>query len=390
MKSKPKYKIAPGLWIILANEIIFLIAAISFWQVQVIENSDNFRFEFEKAGIALGLIPILILVFYLVSVWRKRALKKFGDFPLVSRLIPNLSMTRPALKFILFRNAYFLLVVALMAPQTRGAEKERERKVIDIAIAVDLSKSMMTEDFYPNRLERAKLAIKEFIDENRQNRIALIVFGGDAYPEGLLSTSYNEIKSRVSDLHPDLLPSQGTNLAAAIRKSISAIESEEGPGKAIILLSDGEDHSSGALEATRLAVKKDMVVHTIGIGSLEGKFIPVYEDGEKTNKFIEDSKGSPVVSKLDESLLSRIAEVGNGLYIRANNIDLGFDKIDEELKKMKKASIESAEFTSHDDHFQYPLGLALFFIILEFLISNKKNVWLQRFLAPLPEAKANS
>lgn len=324
----------------------------------------------------LGLIPLLVLVFAILFRMRKRDLKRFGDMELISQLMPDLSFRRPLLKFIFLALAFAFIILGLARPQFGSKLREIKREGVEIIIALDVSNSMMAEDIKPNRLERAKLDIAKMVDRLVNDKIGLIVFAGDSYTQIPITTDYVSAKLFLNTISTDIVPRQGTAIGSAIELGMKSFTQQEESSKALIIITDGENHEDDALAAARLAVEKGITVHTIGIGSPQGAPIPVYgSGGEKTYR--SDKDGQTVISKLDENMLQRVAAAGNGSYIRSTDSRVGLDKLFEEINRMEKQELESRIYSEYEERFQYLFGLGLFFLLLEFLILERKNHWLR-------------
>lgn len=302
----------------------------------------------------------------------------------ISQLIPYVSKGRPVLKFILLLIAIGFLIIGLANPQIGSKMEEVKREGVDLMIAVDLSNSMLAEDIKPNRLERARQAISKLIDRLHGDRIGLIVFGGEAYVQLPITTDYSAAKLFLSTISPDIIPTQGTAIGEAIKLSAKSFgikkenQNENNTrNKAIIIMTDGENHEDDAIEEAKKVTAQNIVVHTIGMGLAKGAPIPIYKRGKQIG-FRKDKEGNTVITKLNEKMLQQIASAGNGVYIRANNIQTGLNALFGEISKMEKVKFGSKVFTDYEDRFQYFIGVALFFLILEFFIAEKKSKWLSK------------
>lgn len=325
----------------------------------------------------LVLIPVFAVLFAFFLVWRKKALNRFGEFNLVLRLIPEFSTSRLIFKFVLLMIAFAFLVLALADPQTGSKIEKVERRGIDVMIALDVSTSMLAEDIRPNRLERAKQAVSKLVDRLDGDRIGIIVFAGKAYNQLPITMDYGAAKMFLSVITTDVVPVQGTAIADAIDMATTAF-GESKHNKAIIVISDGEDHQGDVLEKTEAAVKKGIVVYTVGVGTPEGGPIPVYTSNVMTG-YKKDREGTTVITKLDDSMLQRIAAVGKGMYVRSTNSEEGWQKVFDDLNKIQKSELETKQFSDYEDRFQYFIGFSLLFFIFELFIFDKKNQWFSRF-----------
>ena len=309
--------------------------------------------------------------------WKRRTLLKLGDFLIVNNLIPGFSAIRNLVKFSLFILAVSLIIVGMANPQIGSKLEEIKRKGVDLVIALDVSNSMMVQDLKPNRLTRAKMAISRLIDRLENDRLGIIVFAGKAFTQLPITHDHAAAKMFLQSISTNSVNVQGTAIGAAINQSISSFEEGNIKNKAIIIISDGENHEDDPMNATEIAVKNNIVVHTIGMGSPEGAPIPVF-DGTKMLGYKKDRDGNTVISKLDEQMLRRIASVGNGSYTRATSNDVGLDKIFDGIKNMEKKEYDSKVFSNYESRFQYFIALAVLILIIEFFILDKKSKWLNK------------
>ena len=336
-----------------------------------------FRFAHTYYFYLLLLIPVFIAVLILFLVWRKKALSRFGNKMVIQQLMPEYSNAKLVLKFILLLLSYTFLVIAIAGPQTGSKLEEVKRKGIDLMIALDVSNSMLAEDIKPDRLERAKQSISRLIDKLEGDRIGIVVFAGKAFMQLPITTDYGAAKMFLSTISTNIIATQGTVIADAIEMAASTF-GESKRNKAIVIITDGEDHQGNVLEQTEAAVKKGIKIYTIGMGSPDGAPIPIY-NGKIQTGYKKDREGTTIISRLDETLLQRMASVGNGIYVRANNSETGLQKIFEEINKIEKSEIESKQFSDYENRFQYFLALSLMFLIIELFVFDKKNQWFSKF-----------
>ncbi|MHC1708016.1 MAG: VWA domain-containing protein [Bacteroidales bacterium] len=330
-----------------------------------------FRFAHPYYLYALILIPVFFLVFLLVMRRKKKKFKKFGDPEVVKNLLPDLSWGRQYLKTILLLSAFGLVVLALADPQIGSKLEKGERKGIDLFICLDVSNSMMAEDIKPNRLDRAKSAISKMIDELKNDRIGVVVFAGKSYVQLPITNDYSAAKLFLSSISPDIIPTQGTAIGEAIEQSVASFDQNK-HSKAIIVISDGENHEDDAVESAKKAAEKGIKIFTVGMGLPEGAPIPEYRNGVLTG-FKKDADGTTVVSRLNDKMLQQIAEAGQGSYVRASNTQSSLDKIFEEINKMQKSEFEAKIFSDYEDRFQYPLFLAFVLLVIELLLLERRN-----------------
>ncbi len=336
-----------------------------------------FRLAHPEFIYLFALLPVFIICFMLMKRWKKNALKRFGDTNIIRKLFPDVSITRPSLKFVLLMFGFSLLAAAVCGPLIGSKLEEVKRKGADIIIALDVSNSMKAEDIRPNRLERSKQAISKLIDNLQGDRIGLVVFAGDAYMQLPITTDYGAAKLFLSTIEPDIVPRQGTAVGAAIELSASAFTDSSRKHSAIIVITDGENHEDDAVDAAKKAAESGIKVYTIGMGSPEGAPIPIYNNGARVG-FRQDNNGQTVLTKLDATALQEIAEAGKGKFVRASNSDDGLDIILKEINALDKKEFQAKMFTDYENQFQYFLGAALLFFILEFLLGEKKSKWFTR------------
>jgi Ca-activated chloride channel family protein len=330
-----------------------------------------FRFANPDFLYLLLLLPVVILLFILNEVRKKKALRRLGDAKLVNGLVPEMSGIRPLIKFILQIIAFSAGVIMLSRPQFGSRIEDIKKQGVEVMIALDVSNSMLAEDIQPDRLTRAKQAISRLVDNLDNDKIGLIVFAGDAYIQIPITTDYISAKMFLSAINPNIVPKQGTAIGAAINLGVKSFSPGEGKSKAIIIITDGENHEDDPVKDAEEASKTGIVIHTIGIGSTEGVPIPVINNGRKD--YLKDVDGNTVVTKLDEDILKKIALSTNGNYVRASNSNIGLDEIFAQIRKMKKNELESTMYTEYNDQFQIFAALGLFLLIIDFIIMERKN-----------------
>jgi len=319
----------------------------------------------------LLLLPLVILLYLINNIRKKKSLKRFGDVNLVGNLVPELSKVRPLLKFMLQLLAFSAAIIMLSRPQFGSKIEDVKKEGVEVVIALDVSNSMLAEDIQPDRLTRAKQAISRLVDNLDNDKIGLIVFAGDAYTQIPVTTDYVSAKMFLSTINPNMVPKQGTAIGAAINLGIRSFSPGEEKSKAMIIITDGENHEDDPEERAEEASEAGIVIHTIGIGSTEGVPVPVILNGKKD--FLTDVDGNTVITKLDEDILKKIAIVTNGNYVRASNSNIGLDQIFNEIKKMKVQELESTLYTEYNDQFQVFTAIALLLLLVEFIIMDRKN-----------------
>jgi Ca-activated chloride channel family protein len=334
-------------------------------------------FRFENSGYLWGMLIIPILtVFYIWSrIARKRALRRFGNEEILKFLMPFASRFRPMLKFSVLMLALAFIIAGIAGPQYGSKLKKVKREGIELIIALDVSNSMLAEDIQPNRLDRSKLAISRLVDKLKDDKIGLIVFAGDAYTQLPITSDYNSAKLFLNSVNTQIVPKQGTAIGAAIALAMRSFAPGSKANKAIIVITDGENHEDDAVSVAKSAVENGIVVHTIGMGLPQGSPIPVLRNGAK--EYLKDNQGNVVITKLDETMLEQIATAGDGVYVRANNAQVGLNTLFDEINKLEKTEMESLVYSDYEDQFQYFFAIGLFLILLEFVILERKNKFLK-------------
>jgi Ca-activated chloride channel family protein len=326
---------------------------------------------------ALLLVPLLIVVFMIVRRWKKKALAAFGDRAVIGRIMPEVSFSRPTLKFTFFVAAYALLIIGLADPQIGTRTEETKRKGADIMILLDVSNSMLSQDFAPNRLENAKRSIAQLLDHLHDDRIGIIVFAGEAYVQLPVTTDYSAAKLFLNTINTNIVPVQGTAIGAAIDMGMKSFDFKDGTAKAMILMTDGENHEDDAVVAAENAHDKAVAIHVIGFGSPQGAPVPIYDNGKQIG-FHTDSAGHTVISKLSEDMCKEIATAGHGVYIRATNANSGLGIVMDQIGKMQQKTYDTKQFKDFEDRFQFFIAIALLLLAAEFFISNRKSLRLSR------------
>jgi Ca-activated chloride channel family protein len=336
---------------------------------------EMFRFANPEFFWGFLIIPLLLGLFVYARIQRRKALSLFGSLPVMEQLMPSVSKSRPISKFIILMLALSFFIFGLARPQFGSKLKTVKRQGVELMIALDVSNSMMAEDIEPNRLERAKRAIARLIDRLRDDKIGLIVFAGQAYTQLPITSDYNSAKLFLNSINPEFIPVQGTAVGAAVDLATKSFTPSPESSKAIIIITDGENHEDDAVGAAKAAAEKGIIVHTIGMGLPQGAPIPVMKNGQKDYR--KDNEGKTVITKLDEQMLEEISAAGKGIYIRANNAQVGLDTLFDEINKMQKSEMESKTYSEYDDQFQYFFGIGLILMLLEFLILERKNRYLR-------------
>ena len=315
----------------------------------------------------LLLIPFFFIIQSVVLMLRKRRIRKFGDESLVNSLMPSYAKAKVWVRLSMFSIGFFFFVIGLSRPQIGAKLKEHETKGAEIMIVLDVSNSMLAEDYSPNRLERAKLAISRLVDKLREDRIGLIVFAGNSFVQLPITTDYVSAKMFLNSISTGSVPIQGTAIGDAIGTALRSFSAQSDKSRAIIVITDGENHEDDPVAAATQAAELGIRVFAIGVGSPEGKMIPFEGD------YLRDKEGNPVVTRLDEAVLQDVAAAGKGLYLRAGNSEFGLNPIIDEIARMDDEEYNSVVFEEYDELYMYFFGVALFFLVLEMLIGERRS-----------------
>ncbi len=340
------------------------------------------RFQHTSYLLFLAAIPLLVLLYYLVLRWKKRTIKKIGDERLVKELIKNYSPQRYAIKFVLILFAFVSGVFALANLRKPGGVEKVNRSGIDIMIALDVSKSMLADDVKPNRLERAKQSVTKLIDKLSNDRVGIVLFAGRAYLQMPLTSDHGAAKMYLSSASTDVVPTQGTVINDALKMCYASFNPKEKKYKAVVLISDGEDHDEGAVQTAGQMAENGIIINTVGIGSPQGA---TFMD-ELTNQPKKDNAGNIVISKLNEEELKKIAAEGKGAYQLFTNTDDLVSKLESQLENMDQRTITEDSQVNYMNYFPYFLAAALILLLIEFFLSETKQLSTRK----LPVAKRNA
>ena len=323
----------------------------------------------------LAVVPVFIGLYIWYTRRKRRQLAEFGDPALVSELMPNASRVRPNVKFSILMVALILLIVAAARPQYGQREQTVKRQGIEAIIALDISNSMLAEDVAPCRLDRAKQMLSKMIDQMVDDKVGLVVFAGEAYTQLPITCDYVSAKMFLNSITPDLIKTQGTAIGAALNTAIQSFGSEEtDASRAIILITDGENHEDDAAAVAAKAKELGIKVMVVGIGKPEGSPIPI----PGTNNFRKDRQGNVVVSRLNEDMCREIAKAGNGIYVRCDNTNTAMRALQKEIDTLATTEIETKVYTEYNEQFQSFVLVALLLLAIDFFIFNRKNKSLTR------------
>ena len=334
-----------------------------------------FRFANPHLLWLLLLVPAMAGLFAAAARNRRRRLARFGNPAILRLLMPDASPARVRFRFLLFCTAAALVVLAAARPQLGSKLREQTSEGIEMMLVVDVSNSMLAEDFEPNRLERTKYAIGKLFDGLRQDRVGMIVFAGDAAVQLPITSDYRMARAFARKIAPSLVSVQGTEIGRALSLALLSFseKTEQSHSRVIILITDGEGHDNGAVEVARRAAEQGVRIFTIGIGTPEGA--PIRIGGQ----FILDENGQMVVSKLGEPLLEQIAQLTSGIYVRSSNQSIGLDEVIRSINEMQKTELSTVRFEEYNEQYQYFLGLALLLLFIEFFVLDRRNPLLARF-----------
>lgn len=314
----------------------------------------------------LLLVPVIPAVYAVVKGLRRARIRRFGDEAMVRELMPHYSSAKGWIRIVLFTLAFMFFVVGLARPQIGAKLSERKIKGAEIMICLDVSNSMLAQDYSPNRLERAKMAISSIVDKLRDDRIGLIIFAGTSFVQLPVTTDYVSAKMFLSSIDAGSIPVQGTAIGDAIHTAIKSFSAQSEKSRVIILITDGENHEDDAVAAAKEAGDSGIKIYTIGVGSTRGQPIPV--DGQ----LLTDKDGNIVVSKLDEAVLRKVAAAGGGAYVHAGNDEFGLNPIIDDIRRMEGEEFSSVVFEQYDEQYVYFFALALLLLVIEILVGERK------------------
>lgn len=326
-----------------------------------------FRFENPEYLWLLSVVVVLALIRFVTYFNQKKRLRKFGDPELIRQLMPNVSRWRPLVKFCLLELALTLVILMVARPQQANGISQEKRSGIEVVIAMDISNSMRAKDVSPSRLDRAKMMVENLVENFINDKIGLIVFAGDAFVQLPITSDYVSAKMFLSTIDPSMIVNQGTDIAGAIQMATQSFTQQEHVGKAIIVITDGEDHEGGAVEAAKSAHEQGFNVYLLGIGSTNGSPVP----DPDTGNYMIDNQGNTVMSRLNEQMCREIAQAGGGAYIHVDNNSSAQRLLDEELDKLEKG--ETTIYSDYTEQFQYAAAFAILLLMIEICILDRKN-----------------
>ena len=320
-------------------------------------------------------IPVFVVAYIAAARHKRRQLDAFGDSTLIQQLMPDASKSRPIVKFSLLIAALVLLIIAVARPQFGQQEKTVKRQGIEVMVTLDISNSMLAEDVVPNRLDRAKQMLSKMVDNMTDDKVGLVVFAGDAFTQLPITCDYVSAKMFLNTISPNLIPTQGTAIGAALQTAITSFGAiEDEVGRAIILITDGENHEDDAIAAAKKAQEMGIQVFVVGIGKPEGSPIP--KPG--TNDYFKDRSGQVVVSRLNEDMCQEIAKAGKGVYVRCDNTNTAMRAVQKELERIATSELESTVYADYNEQYQSFVLIALLLLVIDFFIMMRKNHRLSR------------
>ncbi|MBR4650337.1 MAG: VWA domain-containing protein [Prevotella sp.] len=321
----------------------------------------------------LAIIPFMVLLMAWAEWKRRKKISRLGERQLVKALIPDASAKRRWLKFLLTQLALAIVIIMLARPQMGTKVSHEKREGIEAIICLDISNSMLAEDVVPSRLGKSKLLIENLVDHFTKDKIGMIVFAGDAFVQLPITSDYVSAKMFLQNIEPSLIQTQGTNIAEAINLAANSFTQQKNIGKTIIVITDGEDHEGGVMEAAKEAADNGFKVFILGIGNSSGAPIPVHGGG-----YLTDNTGNTVMTALNEQMCQEIAAAGRGTYIHVDNTSTAQERLNDELSKMQKGSIESVYYSEYSEQFQWFGILAIIVLIIEVLVSEAQNPYLRK------------
>ncbi len=326
-----------------------------------------FRFENPIYFWFLLVIPILVFIRYAHILHRKKKLRKFGDMNLLNEMMEDVSKYRPSVKFWLLMAVLVLLIIMLARPQMGSKISREKRQGIEVIIAMDISNSMLAKDVVPSRLDKSKMLVENMVDHFTNDKVGLVVYAGDAFTQLPITSDYVSAKMFLQNITPSLIATQGTDIGEAIRLATNSFTQDEKTGKAIVVITDGEDHEGGVIEAAKEAKKRGYKIFILGVGTTDGA--PIEVDGT----YLTDNTGATVMTRLNEQMCKEIAEAGSGTYIHVDNTSVAQERLDDEIAKMQKGELTNVIYSEYDEQFQAVGIIALLLLILEICILERKN-----------------
>ncbi|WP_446788106.1 vWA domain-containing protein [Macellibacteroides fermentans] len=328
-----------------------------------------FRFANPEFLYLLFILPVLLAVYVYAYLQKRKAIKRLGNPEILSQLMPEVSPKRQFLKFWFIFGAVAAIIFVIAGPQFGSKLETVKRQGVEIMVCLDVSNSMLAEDVSPNRLEKSKQMLSKLTDGFTDDKVGLIVFAGDAFTQLPITSDYISAKMFLTSINPSMVSAQGTSIGAAINLAARSFTPNETSDKTIVLITDGENHEDDAIGAASAAAEKGIRVNIVGIGLPKGGPIPL----QGTNNYMKDKDGNVVITMLNEQMCQEIAAAGKGMYVRADNTNSALKALQKEIDKMKKTELDSKVYSEYDEQFQLVAWIALFLLIVELLIFDRKN-----------------
>lgn len=325
----------------------------------------------------LAIIPVVLLVFFIVHLWKKRAQKRFAAKEALSKLSPARSTFKPVLKLLFVLAALFFLIIALVNPKIGTSLEEVKREGVDIVFAIDVSKSMLAEDIAPNRLEKSKQLVSQLLNSLGGDRVGIVGYAGSAFPQLPITTDYNAARMFLNAMNTNMVSSQGTAIAEAIEMAKTYYDEEDQTNRVLIIISDGEDHQGNIEAITNEVAEVGIRIITIGVGTLSGGPIPIKENGI-LKEYMRDNTGERVVTKMEEEMLKEIANKTDGTYISGSSTSKVVEEVNEYLNKLDQQEFESVQFADYKSWFQWFLGASILLLFIDVFFLERKTSWIER------------
>lgn len=366
VKEFEKYNLKSLGWAIALTEVVLWTIALNIYFF-IFDGNEDARIEHLNYLWLLLFVPAFAVLWYADAARKNKTILRYANATQLKKLSPSFNTVTHYIHYFLIRNGLFFLIIAFSNPQYGKGKAEAKRQGVDLMIALDVSNSMLAEDIGNdmNRLRFAKLAIEQLINKLKGDRIGLIVFAGDAFVQIPLTNDYAAAKLFLSSVSTDMLTAQGTAIGRAIDKGISSFDLKSPSKKAIIVISDGENHEDNAIEAAQLAKQNKVQVHTIGIGSPNGAPIPNYVNGLRSG-VRSDAEGNTIITKLNQQMLIEVADAAGGIYVKSSKKQFGLDILFTEINKLEKKEYETVAYTDYDDQFNYFLWMAFILLVIDF------------------------
>lgn len=326
---------------------------------------------------ALLIIPIILVLFLVLQLWKRKTQNKFANQAILKRLSPNKSLFKSILKIVVLCLAFASLTMALVNPKIGSKLETVKREGVDIVFAVDVSKSMLAEDIAPNRIDKSKQLVTQIINNLASDRVGIIAYAGKAFPQLPITTDYGSAKMFLQNMNTDMMSSQGTAINEAIELAKTYYDDDQQTNRILVIISDGEDHSEAAARVAEEASEAGIRIFTIGVGSEKGGPIPIKRNGVILN-YKKDRQGETVITKLNEETLKNIAKAANGVYINGNNTGKVVEEIRGILNKMDKTEFESKQFAAYESQFQWFLGFGILLLFIDIFLLERKTAWLKK------------